>query len=132
MASYKKTEATVLGGSVGTAISRSSGMTYYPKVMYRYVVDGREYVNDRFAQQLAASGLKGSTERKLKQYETGSTIEIFYNVDDPSDSFIQKGFGAGVNTLLRVMLIIAILLIVVMVTVYGLQGGFSSLTTALN
>lgn len=125
MPRYKKTIATVLAGRIGTAISGGGQMRYIPVISYRYEVDGQEYSNDRFTENTVGRGIQSSVQKIVNRYPPNSTIEIFYNVDDPADAYIHKGFGRGVNTWLRITAVVAILVLIAIA--YAQSQGIISL-----
>lgn len=112
MPGYKKTTATVLGGRVGTAIGGGGHIRYIPVISYRYEVDGQQYDNDRFTENPIGRGMESSVQKIVNRYPPDATIEIFYNVDDPADAYIQKGFGRGCNTWLWIIAVGSIIVLV--------------------
>lgn len=109
MAQYAKTTATVVGGHVGMGMGGDGRMSYIPIISYRYEINGQQYMNDRYTQNAVGRRIQSQVQKIIDKYPPNSTIEIFYNVDNPSDSFVQKGFGKGVNRFLWLMAIGAIL-----------------------
>ena len=87
-------------------------MTYYPEITYQYSVNGMEYVNNRFAQNLVGNGRQAPVQKILDKHPQGSSIQIYYNVDNPPDSYVQKGFGRSVNLILYLMLFGSLALLV--------------------
>ena len=119
MPRYEKTTATVMVTSVGTFITGGSRASYRPVVQFRYEVNGRQYTSDRFSQNVVGISVKGAVERTLSKYPPNSTTEIFYNVDNPQDAFIERGSG---NTMTAVLLIIMILVIIGLIWFLNFQG----------
>lgn len=122
MARYLKTTATVLSGRVGTAMGGDGRMSYIPVISYRYEVNGQQYINDRFTQSAVGRRIQGAVQKIVNQYPPNSTIEIFYNADNPADSFVQKGFGGNINLYLRLTAVIAILALIAVVIYVSSQG----------
>lgn len=118
MANYKKTTATVIDGRIGTAIGGDGKVSFIPVIAYRYEVNGQEYTNDRFTQNPVGRRQQGAVQNILNKYPSNHTIEIFYNPNNPSDSFVQKGFGGGINLLLMTMLV-GSLIVLALVLVYA-------------
>ena len=125
MPKYKKTTATVVSGRVGTAIGGGGHIRFIPVVTYRYEVNGQEYSNDRFTENPVGRGMESSVQKIVNRYPPDSTIEIFYNVDDPSDAYIQKGFGRGCNTWLRIIAVGSIIVLVAALAFAQSQGIIS-------
>lgn len=113
MANYEKTTATVVDGRIGTAIGGDGKMSFIPVIAYRYQVNGQEYINDRFTQNPVGRRQQGAVQKILNKYPSNSTIDIFYNPNNPSESFVQKGFGGGVNLLLMTMLFGSLIVLVI-------------------
>ncbi|MDZ4834908.1 MAG: DUF3592 domain-containing protein [Candidatus Melainabacteria bacterium] len=58
-------------------------------VVYKYTVDGKDYVNDVIAFQLL-TGLPGYEANMAKnRYSPGSTVTVFYDPKNPQDSCID-------------------------------------------
>lgn len=125
MARYTKTTATVLEGHIGTAIGGDGRMSFIPVISYRYEVDGQMYTNDRFTQNTVGRRIQSAVQKIVNKYPPNSTIEIFYNVDDPADSFVQKGFGGGINLFLRLMAVGAIVVLIAVIAYAQSQGIIS-------
>jgi len=122
MARYTKTTATVLGGQIGTGIGGDGRVSFIPVITYRYEVGGQTYTNDRFTQNTVGRNRQGAVQKIVDKYPPNSTIEIFYNVDNPEDSFVQKGFGSGINLFLRLTAIIAIVVLIAFLVYAQSQG----------
>ena len=75
-----------------TKISRSgSTPSFKPFVIYRYVVDGREYSNDRLTIISQTHGNETDAEKRIASYHAGETTEVYYNSKNPQDSVLIPG-----------------------------------------
>jgi hypothetical protein len=81
-----------------SGITKRSGLTHVAVgkdplwrsvVVYKYTVDGKEYVNDVIAYQLFC-GQPGYEAHQLRQrYLPGSSVTVTYNPSNPQDSIID-------------------------------------------
>ncbi|MFI4854985.1 MAG: DUF3592 domain-containing protein [Phycisphaerales bacterium JB065] len=96
IATWPSTSGTVLSSGVdayrnGSASPRSTGNTVkqIPLVERTYTVNGIEYTFDQVTPMENVSlGSRWATDIASK-YTTGDTVEVFYNPDDPGESFIE-------------------------------------------
>ena len=92
MARFQKTSATVVQTSIGNALSSDGRMRFHPIITYRYSVGGQDYMNDQFSQRFVGMS-RGLAQGTIDKHSVNSQIEIYYNVNDPAESFIQKALG---------------------------------------
>lgn len=126
MAQYETTTATILDGRIGTAMGGDGRMSFIPVIRYQYTVNGQTYTNDRFTQNPVGRRIQSRVQKILDQYPPNSTVEIFYDVNNPADSFIQKGFGNGCRRLLYGLVIISLIALVATL-VYAQSAGWINL-----
>ena len=92
--SWDRTAATVVSSKVKTH-SDSDGNTYSAYIAYRYEVDGREYIGDRYTfTQGSSSGYAGKAE-KVRQHPPGRELTIYVNPADPSESVVDPSPSWG-------------------------------------
>jgi hypothetical protein len=92
---------TAWGTATGTVISStvrvshsSKSTTYHPYVVYRYTVDEHEYENDVLSKPRTSIGNHAAVERHAARYRPGADVEVLYNPDNPSESFLERsGFS---------------------------------------
>ena len=108
MAQYQKTTATVISTRVGNVVTGGSKISFMPIVQFRYEVNRQQYVSDRYSKNVVGISVRGAVERTLRKYPPNSTIEIFYNVNDPQDAFIQRGSGSANTALFLIIIVLAI------------------------
>jgi hypothetical protein len=91
--SYTVTDGTVVSSTVVTS-EDSDGPVYRPEVSYRYRVGERELVGNRLNyEDLFASGADAATEA-VASFPPGTTVRVYYNPADPSDSLLRPGLNA--------------------------------------
>lgn len=72
------------GGKRGSRIS-------VPAVEYSYQVGGQSYKNNKLYAGHAFGGDKSQVvEKFLEQYPKGSSVQVFYNMDNPAESALHK------------------------------------------
>lgn len=106
---WRKTKATV----ATSELDRMGGV-YYPKIIYKYTVNGREFINDSYT----FSGI--STDGKLRALALvrgnpiGKELSIYVDPEDSSRSVVVPGvhWSAYANIFLLVALFAGIAFIV--------------------
>jgi hypothetical protein len=75
----------------GTVWSSSprSGRSYWPRVRYRYAVDGKAYVGDRVS--FRADYARADVESAVRRYPAGSAVSVSYSPGDPRRSVLEPG-----------------------------------------
>lgn len=76
--------------------------TYGATIQYKYTVDGQEFVGDRRTFSNVRTSSVRNTEKILERYPLGSSVDVFYDPDDPSSSVLESGVGAATYILLLV------------------------------
>ena len=76
--------------------------TYGATIQYKYTVDGQEFVGDRRTFSNVRTSSVRNTEKILERYPLGSSVDVFYDPDDPSSSVLEPGVGAATYILLLV------------------------------
>ena len=71
-------------------IDRESG-TYYPKIIYRYSVNGQAHINDTYTFTGTGYIFKKTAIAISLKHPEGTEIQIRYNQDNPSQSVIVPG-----------------------------------------
>jgi hypothetical protein len=104
----------ILFGTVERRRSRGSrsgsSHSYYPSIVYEYTVNGQRYQNNRVTLgSEVGRGSYAAVERKVARYPVGSSVEVFYNPDNPLDAALEKTAPAGNIFLLIALLMLAIL-----------------------
>ena len=95
--SWPSIQGTISSSSVSKRTTRDSDRrtrtTYYPKVGYRYRVDGRNYISSRIAFGTGDSGGSAKWARKIvNKYPVGKNVTVYYNPQDPQYGVLESGF----------------------------------------
>ena len=124
MASFEETQGTILEASVGSGQSQyktSSGYkyrtSYFPQIVYQYSVNGAQYQNGRFAQRQSLISRKGMIENIVNDYPVGASVTVYYDPQNPTESFLQKGYGAATNKILYLSLLFTMVIVVAIVVI---------------
>lgn len=88
---------SVEGIVLSTGIEDKGGRARYaPMVIFRYEVGGVTYESSEIARTKAYSSSKAWAEGKAARFQPGSRVPVFYDPDDPSRGFLDKGTVDGV------------------------------------
>ena len=104
--SWPTASGTVLDSGMEANQSRDEDgdikTTYGATIQYKYTVDGQEFVGDRRTFSNVRTSSVRNTEKILERYPLGSSVDVFYDPDDPSSSVLESGVGAATYILLLV------------------------------
>ncbi len=96
IATWPSTTGTVLSSRVDaqrssstTSGSRSSSVSYVPFVERSYTVDDVEYTFDQVTPMENVSRGSRWANDLARKYSEGDEVEVFYNPDNPGESFIE-------------------------------------------
>lgn len=88
---WPSTSGTVLMSSVQ---SKHTGRSHsiYPVVVYVYVVNGQSYQSQtiKAGEQFLNVRVSGQAQATVNRYPIGSTITVYYNPSNPSESFLER------------------------------------------
>ena len=126
-----QTEATILSAELGSGQSQyrsqSGGYnqrtSFFPNISYRYEVNGKEYVNDQYAQRASLVNRRSLVERTVKKYPVGSKVTVFYDPQDPQVAYLEKGYGAS-GAIIAVVLVASLLFTAALIAVLWATGAF--------
>jgi len=76
---------------------RTAAPTWKADIAYRYKVGGRNYSSSRISILDFASSSTSRAENIVSRYPDKSTVQVYYNPTDPSDSVLEPGSAGGVN-----------------------------------
>lgn len=63
---------------------------YYPKILYTYQVDGKEYSCDNIVFGGVTSGKHSKMyERYVERYPIGSSVRVYYNPKEPENAVLE-------------------------------------------
>ncbi len=88
-------EATVIGTSVERVVDhhpeQGRRVTFYPRVSYRYTVDGQAYRNESIWPVTSTGGEASWAKAFLRDFPVGSRVDGWYQPEAPEQSFLIKG-----------------------------------------
>ena len=88
---YRSVPAVVLGTTIeqlpGKAAHR--GPTFVPRVVYRYVVDGRVYLGQQVSPR-EVGGTEGWARRHAAEYHAGQHLSAYYDPVAPERAFLDR------------------------------------------
>ncbi len=73
---------------------RRKNLSYFrPWVQSTYTVNGQALVCERFAfnDHLISTGTKKDAEDRIKSYQVGQTVQVYYDPNDPQKSVLEPG-----------------------------------------
>ncbi len=70
------------------------GSTYSVEAVYRYHLDGQEYVSNRYRFMSGSSSGYESKAEAVAKIPAGSRAECYVDPDDPYEAVLDRGFGA--------------------------------------
>ena len=76
------------GELLSSSVERDSDGTGWPRVRYRYTVDGTNYVRKRvcLGGELAMTGTTSGAKATVAEYPPGSTVTVYYDPHKPKRS----------------------------------------------
>jgi hypothetical protein len=75
---------------------------YSPHVEYEYEVNGHNYVGRRITNSDTTTSSFGSVQSQISKYVVGSTPQVYYNPEVPSNSLLDPSSAPGAPILLGV------------------------------
>jgi hypothetical protein len=91
-ARYLPVEATVLATSVDSRRSLRGGVSYLPRVRYRYVVDGTAYHSDRTT-LMDLSSTRGWAEEIAGRFHPSGMVKAYYDPLQPDQAYLLATTG---------------------------------------
>lgn len=130
MPDYMTTTGKVIVSEVATSqgISMEGNVMvdrYFPNVVYQYTVDGIEYENDRFYDEEIKINKVEKIQEVVARYPVGMNVPVYYNPNNPPDSYLQSLSTGSSTSASRMLIVIAasILVLIAVVTVNVLSSG---------
>ena len=71
---------------------RHTSITYFPRVLYQYKVDGRHYTSHRIEFGGESGGMKRMAKKVVDRYPSGKKVTVYYNPQDPKYGVLEAGF----------------------------------------
>jgi len=69
---------------------------YRADIAYRFKVKGRDYTSSQITLMDYSSSSSANAEGIVTRYPDGSTVKVFYNPQDPSESVLEPGPTRGI------------------------------------
>jgi hypothetical protein len=115
MRDWVTTQGVVLQSSVEMRRSSNSNggtsTSYYPNVLYEYVVSGQRYQNNRigFGMQVGLGNYNSVQRRVTENFPMGGMIQVYYDPNDPTQSVLEAKATANKYLWIIVVVIVVIL-----------------------
>lgn len=90
--SWRQVPCTILTSEVGTHRGSKGSSTYSVDVTYRYTVNDKEYVGNRYKFMGGSSSGYEGKKAIVDRLSPGTQAYCYVNRRDPSDSVIERGF----------------------------------------
>jgi Protein of unknown function (DUF3592) len=101
--SWPSTEGEIAHSAVlyqtETTATTSNAGTYKADISYRYQVKGVNYSSSRISLLDFSSSAAGRAESIVRNYPDKSTVRVYYNPSDFSESVLEPGSTGGINLL---------------------------------
>jgi hypothetical protein len=108
---YLTTQGKMLSANITQGSHAGGGhriVSYRPVVSYEYTVGGTTYTGTRATQMDVGAGAVSDVQKFLASRPPGSTVTVYYNPDNPADSFLEQGMGSigkrGINMAIAITL----------------------------
>lgn len=97
-------------------LSRSgSTPSFKPIIFYKYIVNEREYSNNRLTVISRTYGKKSDAQDVISKYQVHQNVDVFYNPLDPQDSILkQQSQMVSYAIILSGMLISSVSIIIIL------------------
>jgi hypothetical protein len=83
--SFPQTEGTILAGEVIRQTGSKGRVYYHPHFLYSYTINGQGYQGGRYRYDGYPSD-EASVSQIVASHPIGSSVEVYYNPDDPADT----------------------------------------------
>ena len=86
------------------------GRAYFPKIIYKYSINGREYIDDTFAFALGNASTKAHSIAVVQRHTEGQEILVYVDPENPARSVMEPGvhWSSYMNVTLMVLFISAL------------------------
>jgi hypothetical protein len=87
-------ESKTVGTTGNTTGSGYQSTVYSPKILFEFIVDGKEYQSDKVTWGgESRTNIKGVIEKKIEEYPVGKEINVHFNPQNPRDCIVQEDFS---------------------------------------
>src|SRR5687768_5738099 len=101
---YLTTQGTMTSATITQGTRAGGGRrytSYRPMVSYTYEVGGTLYTGTRATQMDVGVGSVADVQKFVTGHPPGAPVTVYYNPDNPADSFLEQGMGSigkrGIN-----------------------------------
>jgi len=88
---YQFVTGTVIHSEVRIHHGSKGGTSYEPVIQYRYEVTGQAFTGARLRYNSVSSSSQFSAQSKVDEHPPGSSLQVFYNPENPRDSLLFPG-----------------------------------------
>ncbi len=67
---------------------------YYPEIVYKYKVRGKEYTSDKIFLAKIASDYK-TIKKLVEKYPVGTKVKVYYNPLNPKEAILKRNYHTG-------------------------------------
>lgn len=96
---WTSTQGTVVTSEVRSFTKWEDGVQrtlYTPGITYRFTVNGREYISDRYSLGAETGwGASRLVEKKVEKYPAGSPVAVYFNPKAPTESVLDRRLTGG-------------------------------------
>ena len=86
---FASTEGVVLSSKIKTSSDSESGSTHAPRIKYRYMVAGREYIGQRYDFASMSSSDGSYAQRAVSENPPGKAVTVYYDPSNPSEAILH-------------------------------------------
>ena len=94
--SWPSTQGTITSSGMSKRTTRDSNhrtrISYYPKVAYRYQIQGRPYTGSRIEFGGERGGDQKWAQKIVNKYPAGKKVDVYYNPQDLQYAILEAGF----------------------------------------
>ncbi|SRR5579871_2699961 len=81
-----------------TSPTQARESTFKADICYRYKVNGKSYSSSKI-RVLDLAATRGSADEAVGRYPDNSSVQVYYNPEDPSDAVLEPGSSGGLTVL---------------------------------
>jgi hypothetical protein len=85
----------VTDARISSSTSSKGSTTFSAKITYTYTLNGQVYKSSRVSFGDVSTSNSGDAQRIVSRYSTGTTVSVYYNPVDPSQTVLETGFSVG-------------------------------------
>jgi hypothetical protein len=115
--------------TIETSYSSRGGRAYYPRIAYEYKVNGQPYQSSKISFGTPVGlGNYNAVLQKVAGYPIESTVQVYYNPDNPAEAVLEKTAPSS-----KIFLFVAVLIVVILAcTMTFTLGGMSFISNMVS